>query len=132
MAKLVFTLDEIVSLIKKKISLPDRIKNISSNKKEITATINMHKYLPNINVSVIFVSYLNEKLLLKIKTNIALEVLIKLALKFIKLPHYSWYKITGTSVSININSLLTENVEGVKIKQILFEQGNFVIETELS
>lgn len=125
MAKLIFTLSEIVDIASENISFPDKIESISAKDDKIYLIINPGRYIPNISITLTFNKFNDGKIFLLINTNKSLDIIARV----IKGYKYNWLILDFPDIIIEINKFIAEKVTGVRIEQMLYDGKNMIIHT---
>ena len=130
MAKLTFTLSEIIEIAKLNIKhLPKQIESIDTKDNHLKLRINLGKLLPNFDVFVYIRSFEHDILMIELESKAPIKILMKFMKGFLKkLPKYYELNIQGNIIQININNIISQKIKGVKVKSIVEKDGTFEIE----
>ena len=130
MAKLTFTLSEILDIVKLNIKhLPKKIENIDTKDNHLKLRINLGKLIPNFDVFVYLLSFENGILMIELESKAPIKLLMKFMKGFLKkVPKYYEFNIQGNNIQININNIISQKIKGVKVKSIIEKDGTFEIE----
>lgn len=123
MANLILTLDEIIKIAKKNYQFPPQLSEISSTGDKIQLTINPGKFLPEFNAFIKFDKFANSKILLKVESSNAIDLI----LKFVKIPSNEWFNFNMPKITIDINKLISTHIKGVQISDITFQNNEFLV-----
>lgn len=129
MAKLIFTLDEILRIVQLNIELPEQVDDLTSEGNQILLKLKPAKLIPKINIKIIFERFLEGKVFLKIKTPIPAKIISLLIDIFVKNPDIKGVDIDYPQVIVRVNELIEEGIKGLHIKDIAFEGDEFTIMT---
>jgi len=129
MARITFSVDEVVNIIKLNVNnLPRQIKEIDTDGSHIRLLVNIGKLIPNFAVMVIFHTFNNDILQFKLISKAPLKILLKF-IKCILKKFLSNYELTinRNIIQLNINNLISQKIKGVKVKSIIEKNGTFEI-----
>lgn len=129
MARLIFTLDEILYIVKLNTELPEQVHELTSEGNQIVLKLKPAKLIPKINIKVIFERFSKGIVYLKIKTPIPAKIISVLIDIFVKNPDIEGVDIDYPQVSVRVNEIIEDAVKGLHIKDIVFENDEFTIMT---
>ncbi|MBN2181578.1 MAG: hypothetical protein JW715_06670 [Sedimentisphaerales bacterium] len=132
MAKITFTLDELTEILVSNELLPKNIVRITGKGDNVSFYVKTQTFIiPFIPATLKFLSFDNNNVIFELtvissQINKAIGRLDQLL--ELKMPEY--IKLEHPNIIVNIDKLLQEkNVRGVQVKNVLFENGEFVITT---
>jgi len=127
MAKLIFTLQEVVDIVKQNAELPEKIEDIQAEDNQVMLKINPGKLLPNIRIKVKFVGFYEGKSVLRIGTPIPSKIISLLIDIFAKRPEIEGVEIDYPNITIDINGHLKNSLKGIEVKSIEYSDNVFTL-----
>ncbi|HUW18193.1 MAG TPA: hypothetical protein VMW16_02730 [Sedimentisphaerales bacterium] len=132
MATITFSIGELMSILDSDDLLPERITGFDIEDNKVWFRLNTGWPVPEtIRVAVEYVDFENGTAILELSTNLLIDTfgrLIDRLLKSLDLPDYV-SRVEYSKVYIDINNLLGEKVKGIRIENIILENGKFFVTT---
>ena len=147
MARLILPFDEAIALQRSQQPLPPEVESLASSGDTLLVRINPREHLPKLlqrlnpvlNLKLIFQRFAEGRAAFEVKTALntwSVTALSQLLLKIVALPemkgvslHVSDQQLTAW---VDIQTLVNQEVEGVKVTNFQFADNTFVIDVDLS
>ncbi|NLM34343.1 MAG: hypothetical protein GX206_02805 [Clostridiales bacterium] len=122
MAYINLSLTEVLGFIDKNLEYNrERIKNISLiNESQIEITVSLGRIFPDMKVLVSYNSYINGKLYFNVITKGGIKVLMGLMNEMGGKKINEFIKLEGERVEIDIDKLISNNLKGIRVRDISF------------
>jgi len=124
MAKLFFTLKEVLEIIEDKVELPGHITEIKIIENKLRVTVKPVPIFPSFDLTMSFNRFEKGKLYMNVKSS----VLLKFGLAvFIKHENYKFINFELDKLVIEVNKIISTKINWLRIEDVFFENGLFIV-----
>lgn len=131
MAEISFSIDEIVRYINEYVDFPEQIKDLSAAGDKVKIECCLSKVFPPITVYLRFHSYRDGEVLISVEPKLISGFLPELLKTFNSKLNSEVFSSSENIVEISLDSLISQTVKGIGIKNICFDSDSRTFSTEI-